>query len=590
MHAYRSHNCAELTEANVGQQVRLSGWINRKRDHGQLVFVDLRDHYGLTQCVTDASDASFAMVEATRLESVVTITGTVLKRSDETVNVNLPTGQIEVRIEAFEVQSAADTLPLQVNSDEDSGEETRLRYRYLDLRRSRPHANIMLRAKIIQSIRARMVAQGFTEFQTPILTASSPEGARDFLVPARLHPGKFYALPQAPQQFKQLIMVSGFDRYFQIAPCFRDEDSRADRSPGEFYQLDLEMSFVEQQDVFAAVEPVIKGVFEEFSNKVVDTDFVHIPFADSLLKYGNDKPDLRIPFEICDVTDIFRGSDFAIFAKNIEKGAVVRAVPGPKCGSRAIADRMNSWAQGEGAPGMGYIIYGGGEARGPVAKALGAEKAEAIRIAAGVGDGDAVFFACAPADEAASLAGRARVKIGQDQELIDRNLFRFAWIVDFPMFEADPVTGKIDFSHNPFSMPQGGMKALEEQDPLTIKAWQYDLVCNGVELSSGAIRNHLPEVMYKAFEIAGYPNSTVDEKFPAMINAFRFGAPPHGGIAPGIDRMVMLIADEPNIREVVLFPMNGKAEDLMMAAPSEVEESALAELHIRRVLQVKKKD
>jgi len=590
MHAYRSHNCAELTEANVGQQVRLSGWINRKRDHGQLVFVDLRDHYGLTQCVTDASDASFAMVEATRLESVVTITGTVLKRSDETVNVNLPTGQIEVRIEAFEVQSAADTLPLQVNSDEDSGEETRLRYRYLDLRRSRPHANIMLRAKIIQSIRARMVAQGFTEFQTPILTASSPEGARDFLVPARLHPGKFYALPQAPQQFKQLIMVSGFDRYFQIAPCFRDEDSRADRSPGEFYQLDLEMSFVEQQDVFAAVEPVIKGVFEEFSDKVVDTDFVHIPFADSLLKYGSDKPDLRIPFEICDVTDIFRGSDFAIFAKNIEKGAVVRAVPGPKCGSRAIADRMNSWAQGEGAPGMGYIIYGEGEARGPVAKALGAQKAEAIRIAAGVGDGDAVFFACALADEAASLAGRARVKIGQDQELIDRNLFRFAWIVDFPMFEADPVTGKIDFSHNPFSMPQGGMKALEEQDPLTIKAWQYDLVCNGVELSSGAIRNHLPEVMYKAFEIAGYPNSTVDEKFPAMINAFRFGAPPHGGIAPGIDRMVMLIADEPNIREVVLFPMNGKAEDLMMAAPSEVEESALAELHIRRVLQVKKKD
>ena len=589
MHAYRSHNCVELTEANVGQQVKLSGWINRKRDHGQLVFVDLRDHYGLTQCVADSSDASFALVEATRLESVVTVTGTVLKRSDETINASLPTGQIEVRIEAFEVQSAADTLPLQVNSDEDSGEETRLRYRYLDLRRARPHANIMLRAKIIQSIRARMVAQDFTEFQTPILTASSPEGARDFLVPARLHPGKFYALPQAPQQFKQLIMVSGFDRYFQIAPCFRDEDSRADRSPGEFYQLDLEMSFVEQQDVFAAVEPVIKGVFEEFSDKIVDTDFVHIPFADSMLKYGNDKPDLRIPFEISDVTDIFRRSDFSIFAKNIEKGAVVRAVPGPKCGSRAIADRMNSWAQGEGAPGMGYIIYGEGEARGPVAKALGAEKAEAIRVATGVGDGDAVFFACAPADEAASLAGRARVKIGQDQNLIDKNLFRFAWIVDFPMFEADPVTGKVDFSHNPFSMPQGGMKALEEQDPLTIKAWQYDLVCNGVELSSGAIRNHLPEVMYKAFEIAGYPNSTVDEKFPAMINAFRFGAPPHGGIAPGIDRIVMLIADEPNIREVILFPMNGKAEDLMMAAPSEVDESALAELHIRRVPQIKKK-
>ena len=590
MHAYRTHNCVELTEANVGQQVKLSGWINRKRDHGQLVFIDLRDHYGLTQCVADSSDNSFAMVEATRLESVVTITGTVLKRSKDTINKSLPTGHIEVRIEAFEVQSAADTLPLQVNSDEDSGEETRLRYRYLDLRRSRPHANIMLRAQIIQSIRARMVAQGFVEFQTPILTASSPEGARDFLVPARLHPGKFYALPQAPQQFKQLIMVSGFDRYFQIAPCFRDEDSRADRSPGEFYQLDLEMSFVEQQDVFDAVEPVIRGVFEEFSNKVVDPEFRHIPFADSMLKYGNDKPDLRIPFEICDVTDIFRGSDFSIFAKSIEKGAVVRAVPGPKCGSRAIADRMNSWAQSEGAPGMGYIIYGEGEARGPVAKALGADKAEAIRCAAGVGDGDAVFFACASADDASSLAGRARVKIGQDQDLIDNNLFRFAWIVDFPMFEADPVTGRIDFSHNPFSMPQGGMKALEEHDPLAIRAWQYDLVCNGVELSSGAIRNHLPEVMYKAFEIAGYPNSTVDKKFPAMINAFRFGAPPHGGIAPGIDRIVMLIADEPNIREVILFPMNGKAEDLMMAAPSEVEGPALAELHIRRVPQISKKE
>ncbi|MEL0041940.1 MAG: aspartate--tRNA ligase [Candidatus Puniceispirillum sp.] len=588
MHAYRSHNCAELTEAHVGQSVRLSGWINRKRDHGQLVFVDLRDHFGLTQCVIDSSDACFSMVESTRLESVVTITGTVLKRSDETINKSLPTGHIEVRIEEFAVQSAADTLPLQVNSDEDSGEETRLRYRYLDLRRTRPHANIMLRAEIIQSIRNRMLAQNFTEFQTPILTASSPEGARDFLVPARLHPGKFYALPQAPQQFKQLVMVSGFDRYFQIAPCFRDEDSRADRSPGEFYQLDLEMSFVEQQDVFDAVEPVIRGVFEEFSTKLVDQEFVQIPYADSLLKYGNDKPDLRVPFEICDVTDIFRGSDFAIFAKNIEKGAVVRAVPGPKCGSRAIADRMNSWAQGEGAPGMGYIIYGDGEARGPVAKALGPDKAEAIRQAAGVGDGDAVFFACAPADEAASLAGRARVKIGHDQGLIDQNAFRFAWIVDFPMFEADPVTGKIDFSHNPFSMPQGGMTALEEQDPLSIKAWQYDLVCNGVELSSGAIRNHLPEVMYKAFEIAGYPNSVVDEKFPAMINAFRFGAPPHGGIAPGIDRIVMLIADEPNIREVILFPMNGKAEDLMMAAPSEVDEAALAELHIRRVPQIKK--
>ncbi|MEC7438307.1 MAG: aspartate--tRNA ligase [Pseudomonadota bacterium] len=588
MHAYRSHTCGELTENHVGDTVRLSGWINRKRDHGQLVFVDLRDHYGLTQCVVDSSDPSFAAVEETRLESVVTITGTVLKRSDETINTSLPTGQVEVRIESFDVQSAADTLPLQVNSDVDSGEETRLRYRYLDLRRGRPHDNIMLRAKIIQSIRARMVAQDFTEFQTPILTASSPEGARDFLVPARLHPGKFYALPQAPQQFKQLVMVSGFDRYFQIAPCFRDEDSRADRSPGEFYQLDLEMSFVEQQDVFDAVEPVIRGVFEEFSNKAIDQEFVHIPFAESILKYGNDKPDLRIPIEISDVTDIFRGSGFSIFAKAVEGGSVVRAVPGPKCGSRAIADRMNSWAQSEGAPGMGYIIYGDGEARGPVAKALGADKAEEIRVATGVGDGDAVFFACSDEAAAASLAGRARVRIGEEQGLIDDNVFRFAWIVDFPMFERDEATGKIDFSHNPFSMPQGGLKALEEQDPLTIKAWQYDLVCNGVELSSGAIRNHLPEVMYRAFEIAGYDSSVVDEKFPAMINAFRFGAPPHGGIAPGIDRMVMLIADEPNIREVILFPMNGKAEDLMMAAPSEVDDAALTELHIRRAPVPKK--
>ena len=588
MHIYRTHTCAALTEAEVGEKVRISGWINRKRDHGQLVFIDLRDHYGLTQCVADSSDASFATVEATRLESVVTITGEVVRRSEDTINTSLPTGHIEVRIESFEVQSAADTLPLQVNSDEDSGEETRLRYRYLDLRRGRPHANIMLRAQIIQSIRARMVGQGFTEFQTPILTASSPEGARDFLVPARLHPGKFYALPQAPQQFKQLIMVSGFYRYFQIAPCFRDEDSRADRSPGEFYQLDLEMSFVEQQDVFNAVEPVIRGVFEEFSDKDCGEDWVHIPFAESMLKYGNDKPDLRIPFEISDVTDIFRGSGFSIFAKNIEKGAVVRAVPGPKCGSRAIADRMNSWAQGEGAPGMGYIIYGEGEARGPVAKALGAEKAEEIRVQVGAEDGDAVFFACAEPDAAASLAGRARVKIGQDQNLIDESVFRFAWIVDFPMFEKDEVTGKIDFSHNPFSMPQGGMQALLDMDPLDIKAWQYDLVCNGVELSSGAIRNHLPEVMYKAFEIAGYDNSVVDDKFPAMINAFRFGAPPHGGIAPGIDRMVMLIADEPNIREVILFPMNGKAEDLMMAAPSDVDDSALNELHIRRAPVPKK--
>ena len=584
MHLYRTHNCGEISATNENSQVKISGWVHRKRDHGSLVFVDLRDHFGLTQCVIDTSDSAFSIVESLRNESVVTITGIVKKRSDDTINKNLATGEIEVAIADIIVQSAADTLPLQVNSDEDAGEETRLRYRYLDLRRSRPHQNIVLRGQIIQSIRNRMIEQGFTEFQTPILTASSPEGARDFLVPARLHPGKFYALPQAPQQFKQLVMMSGFDKYFQIAPCFRDEDSRADRSPGEFYQLDLEMSFVEQADVFAAVEPVIKGVFEEFSERKIDPDFVHVSYADSMLKYGNDKPDLRIPIEIGDVTDVFAGSDFSIFAKNIEKGAVVRAIPGPKCGSRAIADRMNSWAQSEGAPGLGYIIFGEDEARGPVAKALGQEKSNEIKTRLNLENGDAVFFACAATDDAASLAGRARTRIGTEQKLIDETLFKFCWIVDFPMFEKDEQTGKIEFSHNPFSMPQGGMDALETQDPLDIKAWQYDLVCNGIELSSGAIRNHLPDVMYRAFDIAGYGREVVDEKFPAMIGAFKFGAPPHGGIAPGIDRMVMLIAEEPNIREIILFPMNGKAEDLMMSAPSLVDDKQLNELHIRKAI------
>jgi aspartyl-tRNA synthetase len=586
MHMYRSHYCNLLRADNVGESVRLSGWIHRKRDHGQLVFIDLRDHYGITQCVADSSDLTFAEVEATRNESVVTITGKVVKRTEETINTNLPTGEIEVRIEQFEVQSHAALLPLQVNSDEDAGEETRLRYRYLDLRRERPHQNIMLRAQVIQSIRRRMVEQGFMEFQTPILTASSPEGARDFLVPSRLHPGKFYALPQAPQQFKQLIMVSGFDKYFQIAPCFRDEDSRADRSPGEFYQLDLEMSFVNQDDVFAAVEPVIAGVFEEFTDQPAPAPFRRIAFAESMLKYGSDKPDLRIPIEISDVTETFRGSGFSIFANAIEKGSVVRAVPGPGCGSRSVADRMNAWAQGEGAPGMGYIIYAEGEARGPIAKALGEDKAIALRDALGVNDGDAVFFACAAEAEAATLAGRARIKIADDQNLRSGG-FEFCWIVDFPMYEQDETTGEIIFSHNPFSMPQGGLEALEKMNPLEIKAWQYDLVCNGVELSSGAIRNHLPEVMYKAFEIAGYGPEVVDSKFPGMINAFKYGAPPHGGIAPGIDRIVMLIANEPNIREIILFPMNGKAEDLMMAAPSEVGDDQLRELHIRKQLPPK---
>ena len=586
MHIYRTHTCADLRVSDVGSTVRLSGWINRKRDHGQLVFIDLRDHYGITQCVVDSSDPMFASVEETRNESVVTVTGSVVKRTEETINPSLPTGEVEVRIDSFTIQSAAELLPLQVNSDEDAGEETRLRYRYLDLRRARPHANIMLRASVIQSIRRRMVDIGFTEFQTPILTASSPEGARDFLVPSRLHPGKFYALPQAPQQFKQLIMVSGFDRYFQIAPCFRDEDSRADRSPGEFYQLDLEMSFVEQDDVFAAVEPVIGGVFEEFTDQKVITPFRRITFADAMLKYGTDKPDLRIPIEISDVTETFRGSGFSIFANAIEKGSVVRAVPGPGCGSRSVADRMNAWAQGEGAPGMGYIIYGEGEARGPVAKALGEDKALALKAELGLADGDAVFFACAAEADAASLAGKARVRIADERELRTGG-YEFCWIVDFPMFEKDETTGQIIFSHNPFSMPQGGLDALENMDPLEIKAWQYDLVCNGVELSSGAIRNHLPEVMYKAFEIAGYGPEVVDNKFPGMINAFRYGAPPHGGIAPGIDRIVMLIADEPNIREIILFPMNGRAEDLMMAAPSEVGDEQLRELHIRRQLPPK---
>ena len=587
MHRYRTHTCSDLRDTHVGETVRLSGWIHRRRDHGQLVFLDLRDHYGITQCVTDVEDPAFQQVEKYRLESVVCITGRVVKRSDETINTKLPTGQIEVRIDDFEVLSAADQVPLQVNSDEDAGEETRLRYRYLDLRRERVHNNIILRSKVISSIRRRMVEQGFMEFQTPILTASSPEGARDFLVPSRLHPGKFYALPQAPQQFKQLIMVSGFDRYFQIAPCFRDEDSRADRSPGEFYQLDLEMSFVEQEDVFAAVEPVLAGVFKEFSDWTVPDPFPRIPYREAMLKYGSDKPDLRIPIEIADVSEIFRGSDFAIFAKLVEGGGVIRAIPGPKCGSRAICDRMNSWAQGQGAPGLGYMIFGDGEARGPIANRLPAEKIEALKAITGMGDGDAIFFAGGKELEAAKLAGQARLKLGADLDIVEKGVFKLCWIVDFPMYEADEATGVIDFSHNPFSMPQGGMEALETMDPLDILAFQYDVVCNGVELSSGAIRNHRPEIMYKAFEIAGYGPEVVDDKFAGMINAFKFGAPPHGGIAPGIDRIVMMLAGEQNLREVILFPMNQRAEDLMMNAPSEVRPEQLRDLHIKLALPPK---
>ena len=581
MHKYRTHKCNELRIENVNDQVKLSGWVHRKRDHGQLIFVDLRDHYGLTQVVVDSSNKNFSIFESLPLESVITVSGIVVERSDETINDNLPTGKIEINLSELEIISQSKALPLQVNSDEDYGEETRLKFRYLDLRRTRPHENIVLRSNVIQTIRNKMLELGFLEFQTPILTASSPEGARDFLVPSRLNKGKFYALPQAPQQFKQLIMVSGFDKYFQIAPCFRDEDSRADRSPGEFYQLDLEMSYVEQEDVFQAVEPVIKEVFKKYSDKSIDEIFPRITYKDSMLKYGNDKPDLRFALEIHDVTDIFRNSGFTIFAKSIENGSVVRALPGPNCGSRSVADRMNSWAQGEGAPGMGYIIFSENSAKGPIANALGIEKSLEMKTLFNLNNGDALFFSCASESEAANLAGKARVKIATDRELIEKNIFKFCWIVDYPMFEKDENTGKIEFSHNPFSMPQGGMEVLLNENPLDILAYQYDLVCNGIELSSGAIRNHVPEIMYKAFEIAGHKPEVVDNKFPAMINAFKFGAPPHGGIAPGIDRIVMLLADEPNIREVILFPMTGKAEDLMMNAPNEINELQLKELGIK---------
>ena len=581
MHKYRTHKCHELRIENVQDSVKLSGWVHRKRDHGQLIFIDLRDHYGLTQVVVDSSNKNFSVVENVSLESVITISGTVVERSEETINKNLPTGNIEVNLSELKIISKSNTLPLQVNSDEDYGEETRLKYRYLDLRRSRPHSNIILRSNVIQTIRNKMLELGFLEFQTPILTASSPEGARDFLVPSRLNKGKFYALPQAPQQFKQLIMVSGFDKYFQIAPCFRDEDSRADRSPGEFYQLDLEMSYVEQEDVFHAVEPVIREVFTKFSNKKIDAVFPKITYKDSMLKYGNDKPDLRFTLEIKDVTDFFANSGFTIFAKSIENGAVVRGIPGPHCGSRSVADRMNSWAQGEGAPGMGYIIFGEETAKGPIANALGIDKSLEMKALFDLKDGDALFFSCANENEAANLAGKARVKIANDRELIEHDTFKFCWVVDYPMYEKDDKTGEIEFSHNPFSMPQGGMEALLNKDPLEILAFQYDLVCNGIELSSGAIRNHVPEIMYKAFEIAGHKRDVVDNKFPGMINAFKFGAPPHGGIAPGIDRIVMLLADEPNIREVILFPMTGKAEDLMMNAPNEINDAQIKELGIK---------
>jgi len=587
MHAYRTHDCGALRASDVGQKVRLSGWIHRKRDHGGVLFIDLRDHYGLTQIVAAAGSEPLHALEHLRAESVVTITGTVVSRGDEARNPKMATGEIEVRAEEVVVQSAAEELPLPVASEADYPEDIRLRHRYLDLRRERLHANIVLRSNVISSIRKRMIDQGFTEFQTPILTASSPEGARDYLVPSRVHPGKFYALPQAPQMFKQLLMVAGFDRYFQIAPCFRDEDARADRSPGEFYQLDFEMSFVTQEDVFAAIEPVLHGVFEEFANgKVVTpTPFPRIAYADAMLKYGNDKPDLRNPLLITDVTEHFRGGGFGLFAKIIEGGGVVRAIPAPGAGTRprSFFDGMNDWARDEGYAGLGYINFKDGEAGGPIAKNLGVDGTAKLVEALGLERNDGVFFAAGKAGQAAKLAGVARTRIGEELGLIGDNEFRFCWIVDFPMYEYDEEAKKVDFSHNPFSMPQGELAALESKDPLDILAYQYDIVCNGVELSSGAIRNHSPDIMYKAFEIAGYSRAEVDTNFPGMINAFKYGAPPHGGSAPGIDRIVMLLAGEPNIREVVLFPMNQRAEDLMMGAPSEVSVKQLRELNIRIV-------
>jgi len=585
MHSLRTHKCGELRREHTGLTVRLSGWLHRKRDHGNVLFLDLRDHYGIIQCVVDGASPLLKTAEALRLESVITVTGQVVARAPDAVNPRLATGEVEVAVGALTMQSTADPLPLPVNSDTELPEETRLRYRFLDLRRERLHRNIVLRSRVIASIRRRMIESGFMEFQTPILTSSSPEGARDYLVPSRVHPGKFYALPQAPQQFKQLLMTSGFDRYFQIAPCFRDEDGRADRSPGEFYQLDVEMAFVTQDDVFAALEPVLHGVFVEFAEGAAVTapSFPRIPFEEAMTKYGSDKPDLRNPLVIVDVTEVFRGSSFSAFATPIASGAVVRALraPGAAAQPRSFFDKLGQWAREQGAPGLGYVTLSDGGARGPLARFLDGDRLARLVAATGSRDGDACFFVCDAKSAAERLAGRVRLRLGEELGLVEPRAFRFCWVTDFPMYELNEDTKKIEFSHNPFSMPQGGLEALEKADPLTIKAFQYDIVCNGVELSSGAIRNHRPDIMYKAFAIAGYGRDEVEARFGGMLNAFKYGAPPHGGSAPGIDRIVMLLAGETNIREVIAFPMNQQAQDLLMQAPGPVTPERLKELHIK---------
>jgi len=585
MHSLRTHKCGELRREHTGLTVRLSGWLHRKRDHSNVLFLDLRDHYGVIQCVVDGASPLLKTAEALRLESVITVTGQVVARAPDAVNPRLATGEVEVAVGELTMQSTADPLPLPVNSDTELPEETRLRYRFLDLRRERLHRNIVLRSRVIASIRRRMIESGFMEFQTPILTSSSPEGARDYLVPSRVHPGKFYALPQAPQQFKQLLMTSGFDRYFQIAPCFRDEDGRADRSPGEFYQLDVEMAFVTQDDVFAALEPVLHGVFVEFAEGAAVTSplFPRIPFNEAMAKYGSDKPDLRNPLVIADVTEVFRGSSFSAFATPIASGAVVRALraPGAAAQPRSFFDKLGQWAREQGAPGLGYVTLADGGARGPLARFLDGDRLAQLVAATGSRDGDACFFVCDTKSVAERLAGRVRLRLGEELGLVEPRAFRFCWVTDFPMYELNEDTKKIEFSHNPFSMPQGGLEALEKADPLTIKAFQYDIVCNGVELSSGAIRNHRPDIMYKAFAIAGYGRDEVEARFGGMLNAFKYGAPPHGGSAPGIDRIVMLLAGETNIREVIAFPMNQQAQDLLMQAPGPVTPERLKELHIK---------